>query len=359
MHPLPAAETHLFQFTVPLPPWAVILLLGALGWAIHRGFRSGLKRLASTTDTAIDDVVVDVGGRVLPLWILLSILFVGLEMVGGDAPRLLAGGNLLIGAVFLCSLFWAVYRFVLQTMEKWSEKNPQFTPVHPPARFVFKAVVAIVGVVTLLSYFDVDVSALLATLGVGGLAVALALKDTLENFFAGLHIMADRPIRQGDWVHIHETGDRGEVLKIGWRSTRILTLDHNTLVLPNVKLSSGAVTNLTVGDPSTVVRIQVGVGYDCDPDRVAALLEEEARNAVGAVPGLAAVPAPVALLIPGFGPSSLDFTLRVHAASLPDVPAVQDGLRRRVLRRLRAEGIAIPYPITTVLLPGREGDGKG
>jgi small-conductance mechanosensitive channel len=344
-------RTVLLGLEIPLAPWAVVLLLGAAGAIFHFGVRSFLHGWAKRTSTDLDDVVLGVTGRAVPLAVLLSILFVAVEMLEGPRHAALReAAHRLVGIGFILLLFWTLATLVLRILERWAVRNPQYTPVHPPVRFVFKALVVVVGVVTVLAYLKVDVTALATTLGIGGLAVALALKDTLENFFAGLHVMADRPVMEGDWVVVHETGDRGMVLKIGWRSTRIRTLDNNTLVVPNVKLASGLVTNITTRDPRVHVRIQVGVDYASDPDRVAALLEEEARAGVGTIEGLLADPPPEAALHPGFGPSSLDFTLRVTVDRVDRGYGAQDLLRRRILRRLRAEGIGIPFPTTTVLL---------
>jgi len=96
--------------------------------------------------------------------------------------------------------------------------------------------------------------------------------------------------------------------------------------------------------------VAVSVGYDSDPDRVEALLADEAKRAAGEVAGLLAEPPPLAYLSPGFGPYSLDFTLSCHVTSFVDQYAVQHELRKRILRRLRAEGIDMPYPIRTVEL---------
>jgi small-conductance mechanosensitive channel len=341
--------TEIFSLEIPFPPWVVLLALVAAGAAFHFGLRSALQDLSKRTATDLDDVLFEISGTVVPIAIVLAILYVATEMldpVGHARLQSFTQKGVGIGAILL--LFWTVTTLLLRSLSRWAARNPQFAPVYPPVRFVLKAVAVVVAAVTVLAFLNVNVAALAAALGVGGLAVALALKDTLENFFAGLHIMADRPVMEGDWVFVHETGDRGLVVKIGWRSTRIRTADNNFLVLPNVKLASGAVTNMTARDPHVHVRVQVGVDYESDPDRVIALLEEEARAGVGTIPGLLADPAPQARLHPGFGPSSLDFTLRATVQSMEYLWDAEDLLRRRILKRLRAEKIGIPFPVTTI-----------
>ena len=347
--------TNLFSLRIPLQPWVVLVLLALAGALFHFGLRSYLHRLAKRTETDLDDVLFEVSGTVIPASILLAIAYVATETLDSKwfdhEDAFLRFQSIVqrcvgIGAILL--LFWTVTTLVLRSLQRWAARNPHFAPVYPPLRFVLKSVAFVVMTVTVLSFLNVNVAALAATLGVGGLAVALALKDTLENFFAGLHIMADRPVMEGDWILVHETGDRGLVVKIGWRSTRIRTWDNNFLVLPNIKLASGAVTNMTARDPPVHVRVKVGVDYEADPDRVVALLEEEARAGVGPIPGLLADPPPKANLSPGFGPSSLDFTLRATVQSMEYAWDAEDLLRRRILKRLRAERIGIPFPVTTI-----------
>jgi small-conductance mechanosensitive channel len=351
--PIPAqslleGRTELFRYDIPLPPWAVIVLLAAAGLVFHFLLRTVLHRWAKGTSTDIDDIVVGITSKAVPLWIALAILYVALEMDGDRHPGLRSLGYRAIAIGFIISLFWVVATLLLQAMARWAARNEQFQSVHPPLRFVLKAVAVVVGAVTVLPFFGVQVNALIATLGMGGLAVALALKDTLENFFAGLHIMADRPLAEGDTIQVHDTGDVGVVLRVGWRSTRIRTAENNILVVPNVKLSSGIVTNLSARDAKVLVRIQVGVSYDSDPERVRTVLLDELAAAAGKVPGLAAGPGPDVWLHPGFGPYSLDFTVRVSVDRVDQTLDVQDALRRRIFARLKAEGIAIPFPTNTV-----------
>ena len=342
-------ETRLYSLRIPYAPWAVLLGLAIAGAVFHFGLRVVLQRLVKRTATEIDDVFMEISGVAVPLGVLLAMLFVSAGLLGEDHHERLQ--SILqrisgIGGVIL--LFWSVFAFALRTLQRWAARNAHFAPAFPPLRFVLKAIAVVLGTLTVLRFVNVDVTAVFAALGIGGLAVALSLKDTLENFFAGLHIMADRPVMEGDTVLVHETGDRGIVEQIGWRSTRIRTVDNHFLVLPNIKLASGAITNLSSGDPRMHVRVQVGVDTSADPDRVATLLEEEARAGVGSIPGLLADPPPKASLHPGFGPYSLDFTLRVTVESQDHSADAEDLLRRRILKRFRAEGIAMPLPMSTV-----------
>jgi small-conductance mechanosensitive channel len=182
---------------------------------------------------------------------------------------------------------------------------------------------------------------------VGGLAVALALQDSLSNLFAGVHLLADKPIRVGDYVKIADSIE-GHVVDVGWRSTRVLMLANSVVIVPNKRVAESVIVNYDLPERRIALGIRVTVTYGSDPDRIEALLVDEARRAAGEVAGLLAEPAPSAKLIPGFGEYSLEFTLGCHVASFVDQYEVQHELRKRILRRFRAEGIDIPYPIRTI-----------
>jgi small-conductance mechanosensitive channel len=214
---------------------------------------------------------------------------------------------------------------------------------------VVKAVVYILGVLIMLNYLGISIAPIITALGVGGLAMALALQDTLSNLFAGMHIMAEQTVRVGDFIRL-ETGQEGYVEDISWRTTRIRMLPNNMVIVPNNKLSQSVLTNYHLPVRQMVLQVPVSVGYASDPDVVERVLLEEAQQAASEVPGLLADPAPVVRLFPGFGESSLNFSLLCHIREIGDQNPVLAALNLRVLKRFRKEGIEFPYPTRTVFL---------
>jgi small-conductance mechanosensitive channel len=221
------------------------------------------------------------------------------------------------------------------------------------AQTTFRIAVLVVGLLVLLSALGVHITPILTALGVGGLAVALALQDTLANLFAGMHLLADRPIRVGDYVKVGE-GVEGFVIDVGWRSTRLRGLANNVVVLPNQAVARATITNYNLPEPRMALGVKVSVDHSADPDRVEALLIDEVKRAVGQVPGLLGDPEPEVRLIPGFGEYSLDFTVGFHVAKFVDQYFVQHELRKRIVRRLRVEGVTIPVPVRAVQLSSDE-----
>ena len=216
-----------------------------------------------------------------------------------------------------------------------------------------RAAVLVIGGLVLLGALGVQITPLLTALGVGGLALALALQDTLSNLFAGLHLLADRPIRVGDFVKLAD-GIEGFVVDVGWRSTRVRQLQNSIAIVPNSSVAKATIINYHLPESRVLITIRVNVDYASDPDRVEAALVEEAQRAVGQIPGLLGEPAPNARLIPGFGEAGLEFTLACHVASYVDQFPVQHELRKRILRRFRAEDIAIALS-ARVVQPRPEG----
>ena len=175
------------------------------------------------------------------------------------------------------------------------------------------------------------------------MAVALALQDTLSNFFSGIYLRLDNPVRIGDYIKL-EGGEEGFVVHLGWRSARVRTLPNNIVVVPNAKLASAILTNYSLPEAGMSLLISISVSYGSDPDRVVQILVDEATCAAGVVEGLVKDPAPFVRFIPGFGDSSLDFTLICRVSSFVDQYLVQHELRKRILARFRREGIEIPFP---------------
>jgi small-conductance mechanosensitive channel len=253
-------------------------------------------------------------------------------------------------ALTVAVLFYFPAKVVLLFLGRLVQKEPRLERIAAPASFVMKALFALIGVVIILENLGIHLTAVWTTLGIGGVAVALALQDTLTNFFAGFYVIADRPINLGDYIKL-ESGQEGYVIHIGWRSTRIRTLPNNIVVLPNSTLAKAVLTNFSMPEPRMSLTIPVGVAYGTDPTRVENVLVEIAKEAAGdGIPGLLASPEPFVRFIPGFGDSSLDFSLTVQVGQFVDQYLVQHELRKRIVERFQKEGIEFPFPTRTLTL---------
>jgi len=289
------------------------------------------------------------------LWAAVVALWLAIEV--SELPRrITAQLEVAFQVALILSVTFTLASVVAALIGLASERRALGGPVTGLAQTASRVTILVVGVLVLLSVLGIHITPILTALGVGGLAVALALQDSLANLFAGIHLLADKPIRVGDYVKIADTTE-GYVVDIGWRSTRVRMLQNTVVVVPNKKVAESIITNYDLPEPRLSLSIRVSVGYKSDPDHVERALVDEAAKGAGQIPGLLAHPAPFVRLIPGFGESSLDFTLNVEVASFVDQYVVQHELRKRILRRLRAEGIEIPYPVRTVELRSLDASG--
>lgn len=342
-----SGSTELIKFLT-----ALTFFMG--GAAIALGIRSlafrALARWARSTGTLIDDIVTQNLRLPSIFWCLLLSLYVALDQA--HLPPRPAGLALkVVYGLLVLSVTAAAANVSGAALAQALKERHLPIPATGLSFTIFKLTIWTLGILVLLGSLGVAVTPILTALGVGGLAVALALQETLSNFFAGVHLLLSRPVRVGDFVKI-ETGQEGTVLDIGWRSTKLRMPQNNIVVVPNSKMAQSILINYSMPDPRMVLSIPVNVGYDADPDRVERILLEEVRGAMGKVPGLLADPPPAALLVPGFGESGLNFTLNCHVRDFEDQGPVQHELRKRILRRFRNEGLSIPFPQRTVHLEG-------
>jgi len=229
---------------------------------------------------------------------------------------------------------------------------PGALPVTTLTQTLAQLAVLILGILLILSALDVKVTPILTALGVGGLAVALALQDTLSNLFAGFYMAVARQISLGDYLKLN-TGEEGYVADITWRSTTLRALANNLIIVPNAKLAQAIVTNFSLPQKVMGTSVQVGVSYATDPDRVERVLLDVARRASTEVAGMLADPAPSVSFDPGFGDFAMAYSVNFQVSEFSQQFNVRQEVRRRILRRFREEGIEIPFPTRTVHLEGK------
>jgi small-conductance mechanosensitive channel len=242
-------------------------------------------------------------------------------------------------AFIIISLTLVAMSAAVRMMTMYGERQGMPFAVAGLSKTLIRLVVASIGVVALLQNFNKEITPWLTALGVGGLAVALALQDTLANFFAGIHILVERPIFVGDLIRL-EGGQEGVVSDIGWRTTRVRTGANDTVVVPNTKITSGILLNYSVPERRSVIEIPVLVGLDADAEQVCRIALEEAARADGVLEDHP----PVCLCDPGVLTTHLQFKLLVNVASRADQGRAASDLRMRLLRRFRAEGVPLPNP---------------
>jgi small-conductance mechanosensitive channel len=206
--------------------------------------------------------------------------------------------------------------------------------------------VFLVGALITLATIGVSVAPLLTALGVGGLAVGLALQDTLANLFAGFHLLVSRQVRPGDYVRL-STGEEGYVEDVTWRNTTIRRLPNDLVIVPNAQLASAVTINYTLPSSDQAILVDVSVAYEEDLDRVERVTLEVARDILNSVTGGVEGFSPL-VRFRSFDDSGIGFTVVLRGKHVTDQHLLRHEFVKRLHQRYAQEGITIPYPQRTV-----------
>ena len=300
----------------------------------------GIQRWGSRRENRLDDVISVVFRTPSVYWCVAVGLYLGIAL--SELPEkylfYLSRG---IYVILILSITIATANLASRIFRDYLRRSSLSVPATGLAFGIIYGSIMIIGSLIILSVLGISIAPLLTALGVGGLAVALALQDTMSNLFAGIHILVEKSIRVGDVIRL-ENGLEGYVEDITWRTTRIKMTSNNMIVIPNNKLSQSIVTNFNLPEKSLSIQVQVGVSYNADPERVEKILKEEAALAAAEMPYILSVPGPSVFLDPGFGESSLNFTLVCHVTEFSDQRTALHEVRKRILKRFRQEGVTMP-----------------
>lgn len=311
-------------------------------------FLKFVHKWALKTKTKIDDIIIDSFKKPTILWCIAIGLYLGISF-SNLSEKYIYYISKSIHIIIILSITIVIANLLTRISKNYIEESQISLPTTGLFYTIIKATIFVLGFLIILNLLGFTITPILTALGVGGLAVALALQDTLANLFAGIHILVEKSIRVGDFIRL-ETGQEGYVEDITWRTTRIRMLPNNMVVIPNSKLSQSIVTNYFLPEKRMSLPIPVGVSYSSDPEKVEKILLEEAKKAVGEIPGLLGEPEPIVRFTPGFGESSLNFTLICQVREFIDQFYAQHELRKRIFKRFKEEGIEIPFPHRTVYL---------
>jgi len=213
---------------------------------------------------------------------------------------------------------------------------------------ITRLAILLLGVLLLLDNLGVSIAPLITALGVGGLAVALALQDTLANLFAGVHILASKKVQVGDFIRL-DTGEEGQIVDINWRNTTIQQVQNNQAIIPNAKLAESIIINYFRPEPEMSVVVPLGVAYGSDLDKVERVTRDVGAEIMREMPGGVESHDPV-ILFTRFGESSVDLNVILRTREFAQQYLIVSEFVRRLHARYRTEDIHIPYPVRTVVL---------
>lgn len=321
--------------------------IGIIGASILTGFLtrvlifSWLGKVFAKTKTPLDDLALNSLRRHVPLWFLIAGTILGAHWVNLHLKFSAAIEKIAIALLFI-SISFVIANFLIGFVRIYANKLAVSFPATSLTENLIKIVVFGLGLLLILSNLGISITPLLTALGVGSLAVALALQDTLSNLFAGIYIVINRQIQAGDYIRL-DSGQVGYVTDIGWRSTRIRELPNNVIIVPNAKLSQTIVTNYYQPEKEMSVVFQVGVSYDSDLKKVESVTVEVAKETLKEVQGGVPTFEPF-IRYHTFGDSSINFSVILRVREFTDRYLVTHEFMKRLHARYKQEGITIPFP---------------
>jgi small-conductance mechanosensitive channel len=210
----------------------------------------------------------------------------------------------------------------------------------------------IIAILLILAALNVEITPLIASLGIGGLAVALALQPTIANYFSGLYITADRSIKVGDYIEL-ENGMKGYVENISWRSTKIRTLPNNLVIIPNSKLTDMIVTNYYDPVEEMSIVLQCGVSYSSDLEKVEKVTIEVAKEILSKVEGGVKEFEPF-IRYHTFGDSNIEFSIILRVRDFVSKYLITHEFIKALKKRYDKEGIEISFPARNIYMRGNQ-----
>jgi small-conductance mechanosensitive channel len=281
--------------------------------------------------------------------IILLVLMLGrslLALLGIDNEQIPKVIDVVVQAGVIITVFLFLERFFSYTLARYKNQSTLIKNTSAIAGGAARAILVTLAILIILSTMGVSITPIIASLGITSLAVALALQPTLENFFSGIQLVMDKPIRIGDYIEL-DSGEQGFVEKIGWRSTWVRMLPNNIVIMPNSKLSNSKLINYYYPERELSVPVEVGVHYQSDLDLVERVCLEVAEDILKHHEYGVDTYQPF-VLFHTFDNSSINLTIMLRTREYFNRFFIKSAFIKQLKKRFDEEGIVIPFPITAL-----------
>jgi small-conductance mechanosensitive channel len=296
-----------------------------------------IRRLTKFTNSNLDDTLIDLMHRPVFYSVVIFGALHSIKILDvSDKFIFYTNGGLLT----LLALLWSIC--IIKVSKPIIANSILSKDITPLIENIWKVLVIVGSVMFILSVWEVNITPLLASAGIVGVAVALAAKDTLANFFGGISVFIDKPYKIGDYI-VLDQGERGEVVNIGIRSTRIKTRDDIMITVPNSIIANTKIINESAPVPNFRFRVPVSAAYGSDIDEIENILMEIAENNGNVQKS----PEP-RVRFRAFGESSLNLELLCWAKEPSIRGKTIHEINKAVYNRFNEAGITIPFPHRTV-----------
>jgi len=342
------------NWMIYIKPVAVFITITVVGYVIRKILFAYLKKITEKTETNIDDIVIDALRNPFILWFIIFGISMAIKATNLNDKMVLLADKILI-SLWIISFTLVVAKIVSGIIDEYVSGKEGAPKMSSLTQNAARWLIFCIGFLILLNKLGISITPILTALGVGGLAVALALQDTLSNLFAGFHITISKQIRVGDYIKI-DSGQEGYVVDISWRSTRIKELSNNMIMIPNSKLSQAIVTNYYMPDSKIFITVPIAVDYSSDLDKVEKITVGVAKDVLKRVPGGDKDFEPT-VRYTAFADSSINFSVVLKVGEFTDRFLILHEFIKSLKARYDKEGIVIPFPVRTLHIQKMEPHG--
>ena len=306
--------------------------------------RQVLKPLAKKTKTRIDDLIIKSISSIIFYIILILGFKIGIQHFEFETAIYSSIINTLFILIIVVMVLRIITNFSKHWLNEWAAKTASTADdrLIPLVAKILKAVTIILGFFFIFDTWNINLSPLLATAGIAGIAIGFAVRDSLANILGGIQLVLDKAFKVGDKVEL-ESGEMGEILDIGIRSTKLRTYDNEVIYIPNGSLANTKIKNFTVPDVSVRVNVNFGVEYGSDPEKVRSVV----LDAVKKIDTVIEDPEPVVQFL-NMSDFALDFVARVWIQSYTEAYSTKLKVTDEVYNALNKAHIGIPFPTRTI-----------
>jgi small-conductance mechanosensitive channel len=318
-------------------PIAIIFIGWFVGVIFERVLFKRLKRFVAKTQFPGHQLIFEALYRMPSLWIFLAGLYAATFTLP-LTPSIFGIVQKFLTAIFLYTVTLVLARIAAGLMTIYGRRTEGLSA--SLLSNLARIVVITLGVLTILQALGISITPILATLGIGGLAIALAFQDTLSNLFSGLYLIISGQVRTGDYVRL-ESGEEGYINDITWRNTTIKELTNNLIVVPNTKLGSAIFKNYHLPAQEIIIKVPVGVSYESNLEEVERITVDVAKEVLQNVPGGVLEFEPF-IRYQDFDDFRINFLVFFRVKEFFEQHLVKHEFIKKLHKRYREEGIEIP-----------------
>ena len=302
-----------------------------------------ILKLVKKTKTDLDDIIIKRSSVPITILIMFFSLLISIKELQVSSNLLNNINNFIYSgiAIFIGYLIYVIVDvsiFKVWTKIAKKAKIDIGESIASLIQGVLKIIIIIISILYILDLWGFQITPLLAGLGLAGLAIALALQPVLGNIFSGISIIMDKSVRIGDLVYL-DNKTKGQIMKIGLRSTRINTFDNELIIIPNTKLAESVIQNVSLPEPKTRVVVPFGVAYGSDVDKVKEIVLKELKT----IKNVSKDPEPLVRFLE-MADSSLNFKAYFYVEHFNERFIAIDEANTKIYKSLNKNNIHIPFP---------------